>query len=237
MTHKDHRDFRRATAGTICALLALIALLVTGCSSSGSGVLTQDLTSASPSSAGASSSDPTASNSLSTATSSATSSASSVSPATAATPTSNPWPADLTPEQQEQAKAALAALDGYIQVTNAASADPAAKDWTADVRKYAADPAATQFMESIASFVAAGAHQVSPPIYENATVTSVVGNKVSIEACVDRAEQSIVDLSGAPALQPPASPRSLWSANVYQYDSPNGWLVSETLPTKPPQPC
>lgn len=236
-THNDHSDSRPGTAGRFCAAFALVVALVSGCSSSGSGVLTQDLTSASSSSASAPSSVVPVTASPSAGTSSAPTSASAVSPFTAATPTSNPWPADLTPEQQDQAKAALAALDGYIKVTNAASADPAAKDWTADVRKYTADPAATQFLESVASFVAAGVHQVSPPIYESPTVTSVVGKKVSIQACVDRSEQSIVDSVGAPALQPPANPKSLWTANVDQYDTPNGWLVSETLPTKPPQPC
>ena len=236
-THKDHSDSRPGTAGRICAAIALIATLIAGCSSSGSGVLTQDLTSATTSGSNASSSGSPVPTSSSIASVSPSSSVSAASPATTTTPVSNPWPADLTPEQQDQAKAALAALDGYIQVTNAASADPAAKDWTADVRKYTADPAATQFLESVASFVAAGVHQVSPPIYESPTVTSVVGNKVSVQACVDRTGQSIVDSEGAPALQPPAVPRSLWAANIYQYDSPNGWLVSETLPTKPQQPC
>ena len=237
VTHKNHSDSRPGTAGRFCAAVALTAVLVAGCSPSGSGVLTQDLTSASPSSASPLASSTATSSVSPAATSIAPSSAAASSPTTATSPAPNPWPAELSPEQQDRAKAALAALDGYIQVTNTASADPGAKDWTADVRKYTADPAATQFLESIASFVAAGVHQVSPPIYESPTVTSAVGSKVSIEACVDRSEQSIVDASGASALQPPASPRSLWSANVYQYDSPNGWLVSETLPTKPPQPC
>jgi hypothetical protein len=161
-----------------------------------------------------------------------------VSPTTAATPSSNPWPADLTPEQQDQAKAALAALDGYIQVTNAASADPAAKDWTGDIRKYTADPEATQFLESLASMATARVRQIVPPTYEDPTVTAVGGNRVSIVACVDRSQQDVVDENGDHALQPAEVPRKLWTATVYEYEAQyGGWLVSETAPAKPVQPC
>ena len=230
-THRDHSDSRPGTAGRICAAFALIALLLGGCSSSGSGVITQDLTSASSSgSSGSSSSSP--------GSGSAPSSASSVPTSTAPSSTSNPWPAALTPEQRDQAKAALAALDGYIQVTNAASADPAAKDWTADVRKYTADPEATQFLESLASMAAARVRQVVPPTYEDPTVTAVDGNRVSIVACVDRSQQDVVDENGAHALQPAEVPRKLWTATVYEYEAQyGGWLVSETAPAKPVQPC
>ena len=235
--HKDHSDSRPGTAAKICAAIALLSVLTAGCSSSGSGVLTQDLTSASTSSASGSQMSLPVSTSPSGPISSAPTSASTVSP-TPVTQTSNPWPADLTPEQQDQAKAALAALDSYIQVTNAASADPAAKDWTTDVRKYTADPEATQFLESLASMSTARVRQVEPPTYEDPTVTAVDGNRVSIVACVDRSQQDVVDENGDHALQPAEVPRKLWTATVYEYEAQyGGWLVSETAPAKPVQPC
>ena len=233
--HIGHSDSRPGTAGRLCAAIALIAMLIAGCSSSGSGVITQDLTSASSSGSNGSSASPPASTSSA---SSVPTSASTLPTPTATTPTSNPWPADLTPEQQDQAKAALAALDGYIQITNAASADPAAKDWTADVRKFTADPEASQFLESLASMASATVRQVVPPTYEHPTVAAVDGNRVSIVACVDRSLQDIVDQNGDHALQPAEVPRKLWTATVYEYEAQyGGWLVSETAPAKPVQPC
>ena len=221
----------------LAAIVTAAAAVLAGCTTTGSGVQTQDLSTA------PSTSSVTQTNTTEPATSSATmpSATASSSPVTSAaspsTATSDPWPADLTPAQQDQARAALAVLDGYIQVTNAASADPGAKDWTADVRRYAGDPAAAQFLESLTSLVSAGVHQASPPAYRSPAVVSIVGNKVSIEACVDRSGQSIVDADGQSALQPVPEPRSLWTANVYLYDPPNGWLVSETVPSKPVIPC
>ncbi len=233
------RGHRASTPVRPAALLLTAAAVLAGCTAAGSGVQAQDLTPVSSASSATSSSnlDSPSSSEPQSSPAAPPSSAAPVTAVSTPTTTADPWPADLTPEQQDQARAALAALDGYIQVTNAASADPAAKDWTADVRKYTADPAATQFLESLRSFVAAGVHQANPPNYQSPTVVSILGNKVAIEACVDRSGQSIVDADGQSALDPVPDPRSRWTAYVYLYDPPNGWLVSETVPSKPVIPC
>jgi len=229
---------RASTRMRLAAIVTAAAAVLAGCTTTGSGVQTQDLSTA------PSMSSVTQTNTTEPATSSATmpSATASSSPVTSAaspsTATSDPWPANLTPAQQDQARAALAVLGGYIQVTNAASADPGAKDWTADIRKYTADPAATQILDALASYVSAGVHQVGPPIYEQPVVTEVVGNKVSIQACLDQSGLSLVDSNGASALQPIENPRVLWEATVFEYEEKDGgWLLSETATAKPVTPC
>jgi hypothetical protein len=203
------------SAARRCGAALAVATLLVACSPSDSGVKTQDLgTASSPSSSSSTPRSNAPTSSVAASSSPASASPDQSTPATTQSP--NPWPADLTPEQQDQARAALTALDGYIRVINAASADPAAKDWTADVRTYTADPAADQFLASLASLVAAGVHQANPPTYENPSVVSVVGNKVTIRACIDQTAQSLVDKAGASVLEPVENPRVLWDANVYE---------------------
>jgi hypothetical protein len=166
----------------------------------------------------------------------------SASPSSASTALSsavgNPWPADFTPDQVAVAQAALTAVDGYIKVTAAANADPAAKDWTSDIRKYAADPAATQTLEAISSLISAQVHQTVPPTYEQPTVTEADDHKVVVETCLDNTATAAVDADGASVLDPSPTPRSILTLTLYRYaPEDGGWLVSEKATSTPARTC
>src|SRR4051794_14109586 len=124
-----------ALLGSITYCVALVA----GCSSN-SGVVTQTPDTSTSTSV---ESSPT-SVSGSTEQSVSLSSSASANSAPSSSAVGNPWPANFTPDQVAAAQAALAAFGGYIAVNAEANANPAAKDWTGDIRKYTADPVASQ---------------------------------------------------------------------------------------------
>lgn len=150
----------------------------------------------------------------------------------------NPWPADFTPAQQAAAEASLAAVMGYIRVEAQANAKPSATDWTEEVRRYTADPAAYQALKGISSLASAKVHATVPPTYEALTVKFAAAHKVVITACVDSSKSTLVDASGQSVLQPPKYPRTIETFTVYLYAPKNGgWLVSETGSPRPQQTC
>jgi len=150
----------------------------------------------------------------------------------------NPWPADFTPTQQAAAEASLAAVKGYIRVEAQANAKPSATNWTEEVRRYTADPAAYQALKGISSLAAAKVHATVPPTYEALTVKSADVHRVVIRACVDSSKSTLVDASGQSVLQPPKYPRTIETFTVSLYAPKNGgWLVSETGSPRPQQTC
>jgi hypothetical protein len=244
-------------------VLALISgLTLAACSSGSSGVHLQSIDppasatlapvthtpSGLPSSAHNSLTAPTGS--IATPSSSSTSppSAVAVTPSTSAPPgvttsgttssTSNPWPASFTAVQQKDAKAALAAFTGFVKVATAAKKDPG-KNWTAELRKHAADPTVGMTLDQLASLTAAKVHETSTEVYRDVIVTSATAQKVTMHACVDGSGIQIADASGKPiTLKRSAHPRGLLTYNVYLYDAKyGGWLVSETIVPNPVKPC
>jgi hypothetical protein len=148
-----------------------------------------------------------------------------------------PWPADFTPEQQEIAESALAAVTGFTDVVAKANADPG-QDWTASIRTYAADPAATLSLQSIQSLATAGVHATAPSTYENPTVLSAEEIRAVVDVCVDRSQATLVDADGATVLGPPDVPRSVVTYTVVKYaPADGGWLVTETAGSDPVRPC
>ncbi len=155
---------------------------------------------------------------------------------------SNPWPASFTAAQQADARSALAAFNGFVKVSTAAELNPAGKNWTKEIRKYAADPTATSTLDALASLVTAKVHATSTEMYRSVTVLSATdkpNKKVTIQACVDGSAGKLADSSGKPiAVHLPAHPSVLLTYNVYLYDAKyGGWLVSETIVPKPVKPC
>lgn len=213
-------------------LTTLCVISLAGCTAD-SNVVTQTLDSATPSMVG---STPTRATPASTQ--SAPTSPSSTSITIGSQPTSPPWPSDLSPEQIVVAEAALATVDGYIAVNAAANSDPAAKDWTAEIRKYASDPAAAQTLDALESFVTAQVRQTVPPTYEDPKVVSVDDHEVVVQACLDNTRTTLVDAEGASVLSPPANPRAIVTLTLYLYaPADGGWLVGEQNISSPAQTC
>ena len=219
-------------------LRAMTAVVLVGtmaaCSNSSATApsTTATLTTASP----PSSSSPVTSASPVTPTSSAVSS-SSTAPATAA----NPWPADLTPDQQAMAQAALAAYHQAWTVIDQAYSDPT-QSWEPTIRQYIADPYALVVLKSLQGLASKQFHTVGSNKVD-AVVTAVEGSgdgaKVTIEACVDSSGGDLLDVNGKSVKAPlPVGPRIKQSGNVYKYaDKDGGWLLSEVNVPNPYEPC
>ena len=193
---------------------------------------TATLTTASP----PSSSSPVTSASPVTPTSSAASSSS-----TAATTAANPWPVDLTPDQQGMAQAALAAYHQAWTVIDQAYSDPT-QSWEPTIRQYIADPYALVVLKSLQGLASKQFHTVGSNKVD-AVVTAVEGSgdgaKVTIEACVDSSGGDLLDVNGKSVKAPlPVGPRIKQSGNVYKYaDKDGGWLLSEVNVPNPYEPC
>lgn len=217
------------------ALLTAVALA--GCTSGGTGVITQSADSPSTTrstSSNIASSDVTTSPQ---ATSSSEPGATAEPATTEVSSSTAPWPADFTLEQQEISTAALAAITGFTDTVAKANANPG-QDWTASIRTYAADPAATLSLQSIQSLATAGVHATAPSTYENPTVLSAEDIRAVVDVCVDRSQANLVDANGATVLGPPDVTRSVVTYTVVKYaPADGGWLVTETSGSNPVRPC
>lgn len=162
-------------------------------------------------------------------------------PATSVAPgtTTNPWPANFSPAQQAEAKAALTALDGHLKASAAANANPAAKDWTKTIRTYAADPTAAQTLDGVASLKTAKVRELVSASVSGIKVKSADAKKVVVQACSDGSDIKVVDLAGKPVkFQQQKNPRTLLTYSIDQYGPKyGGWLVRDTLVPNPPQNC
>ena len=236
------------------ALVVALALALSSCSSGSSGVHLQSVdppsspstsvpqsvpqsTQSSVSSVAPQSTQPDVSASPVTepSTSATKTPATSVAPGT----TTNPWPSNFSAAQQAEAKAALTALEGHLKASAAANANPAAKDWTKTIRKYAADPTAAQTLNGVASLKTAKVRETVSASVSGIKVKSADAKKIVVQACSDGSDIKLVDLAGKPVkFQQQKNPRTILTYSIYQYGPQyGGWLVRETIVPNPPQKC
>ena len=142
---------RRVLAGLAAAGLMLLGACT---SSSNSDVASSAEASVSTSSAGLSVSSSAPSTSTSTSPSSSTSST--PTPSTPVTSSSQPWPADFTPEQVAAAQSAIETYKNAVRVTDEAYADPDRADLEPFVRQYMGDPRASQVIRAAQSMASKG---------------------------------------------------------------------------------
>lgn len=224
------RAVASATMRTVGACI-VAAVLASGCTTADSGVHTQSVDSPTTTPSIATSGETTP-ESTRVANSNLTPSITSGDSSPA-----QPWPSDFTPAQQEAAQAALDAVAGFTNTLSQANAEPA-KDWTAAVRKYAADPAATLTLRAIQSLAAAQVHVSAPSIYEHPTVMSADANRVVVDVCVDRSQSRVLDALGATVLAPPDPARTIVAYTAALYPpADGGWLITETAGATPARPC
>lgn len=243
------RNMRGVGLATGSLLIAASLVLTGGCSSGSSGVHLQTpdppsstpLLTTSSATVGSTpaSSQPTVSSTASLASSSKTApiTTPSTTPAKATT-AANPWPANFTSDQQAAAKTSLAAVEGYLRVEAQANAQPAAKNWTAEIRRYTADPAAYQALKAIASLDAAKVHTTGKVTQDHVAVKSADSHQVVVTACVDTSKSDLVDSAGKSVIERPKNPRTVAMFKLYLYNSKDGgWLVSEKGSVQPPRTC
>ena len=222
---------RRALAGVAAGGLML---LCAACTSSSSGDTPTSSVAASLSasvSVPASSTAPITSTSPSPQPSTLTSS-------TPATASSQPWPADYTPDQVAAVQAAIKTYENAVRVTDEAYADPSRADLEPFVRQYMGDPRASQVIRAAQAMVADGNHVVGSSSVEVQSV-QINANEVILDVCLDTSQGDLIDDATGKSVraQLPVGPRVRQVANVYDYGPPNGWLLSELNQSNPAQAC
>lgn len=148
-----------------------------------------------------------------------------------------PWPDSFTADQVVAAKAALAAFQGYTKVTNLAYRSPGSRDWTAAVRRYAADPESSTLLGSIEGLRQADLHLEGSIDYLDIRIVAAEVSHVKVTACVDRSPARIVDKTGAEAVEPPAHLRSLLKIRMSDHGPGIGWRVDQPYGSKGEIPC
>jgi hypothetical protein len=64
------------------------------------------------------------------------------------------------PNPDEQAaQTAIETFEGLLQISDAASREPNARDWEPEIRRYAADPAALLTVQSVRDYATLGLRQ------------------------------------------------------------------------------
>ncbi|UOY00026.1 hypothetical protein [Blastococcus sp. PRF04-17] len=146
-----------------------------------------------------------------------------------------------TPEE-EAAEAATQAFHGLLEISDAASREPNARDWEPEIRRYAADPAALVTVQSVREYATLGLRQEGDSAVD-LRVTSVdlaapEGPSVRITGCYDSQSAQTVNVETGEVVPPGTPPRYVWDITVVQYvaEPREPWLVT-TLEPRPDEPC
>ena len=220
---------RRALVGVAAAGLML---LCAACTSSSSGdTSTSAAVSSSTSSSGVvSSTAPSTPASPSTGPSTPTSNP--------ATSSSQPWPADYTPDQVATVQTAIETYKNAVRVTDETYADPGRSDLEPFVRQYMGDPRASQVIRAAQSMASKERHTTGASVVEIESAV-VDANGVLLSVCLDSSQTDLIDNASGTSIkaQLPVGPRVKQTAAVYDYGSPNGWLLRELNQPDPAQAC
>lgn len=184
----------KTTRLVVAAVAALVAL--TACTSNSADPGTTANSVVLPSSS--------APSSVSATSAPATSPSSSVkpTPSVADPTTTNPWPDDLTPEQVEDAQAAIEAYRQYWKMVDIAGAEPGS-NWTDQVSMVATGPAKASLLQTLSQLAdretrATGTTAVSPEAID------VKPGAVVIVDCVDKTATDLLDAAGQSVKAPDA---------------------------------
>jgi len=146
-----------------------------------------------------------------------------------------------TPEEAA-AEAATQAFEGLLQISDAASREPNARDWEPEIRRYAADPAALLTVQSVREYAALGLRQegdsVVDPRVTSVDLAAPEGPTVRITGCYDSQSAQRVNVETGEVVPPGTPPRYVWDITVVQYvaEPREPWLVT-TLEPRPDEPC
>ena len=146
-----------------------------------------------------------------------------------------------TPEEAA-AEAATQAFEGLLQISDAASREPNARDWEPEIRRYAADPAALLTVQSVREYATLGLRQEGDSVVDlrvtSVDLTAPEGPTVRITGCYDSQSTQRVNVETGEVVPPGTLPRYVWDITVVQYVAEPGkpWLVT-TLEPRPDEPC
>lgn len=146
-----------------------------------------------------------------------------------------PIPVGLTPEESNQARAALDAFRTYWALTDDLAADPS-RDWSLQISATATG-AAANFRQQSVDQLRAGGWRGTGRTSVQITVTRVQAGAVDLTTCVDVSTHDIVNQEGASyktQKDPSALSQFRGNGQVGQYES--GWKVNSYL-SYPATPC
>jgi hypothetical protein len=158
------------------------------------------------------------------------------------TPTTNPWPATFTPDQANDATAALDVFRAAVKLQDEVSQNPGMPDIHSFLRPAIVDPWSSQVEMGAQSMVTGGRHATGYTVIADSEVTTYEANRISITACLDSSGVDVLDSTGQSVKAVlPVGNRVLTTANVYLYpaETPGGggWFLSEVQTPQPYEPC
>lgn len=157
---------------------------------------------------------------------------------TPATSSSQPWPADYTPDQIAAVQTAIETYKNAVRVTDEAYADPSRADLEPFIRQYMGDPRASQVIRAAQSMAADKNHITGSSIVEIESAR-IDANGVILDVCLDSSQGDFIDDATGNSIkaQLPVGPRVKQTAGVYDYGAPYGWLLRELQQSNPAQAC
>ncbi len=147
------------------------------------------------------------------------------------------------PSPDEQAaESAIETFEGLLQISDAASREPNARDWEPEIRRYAADPAALLAVQSVRDYAMLGLRQEGDSVVD-VQVTGVdlsgsEGPTVTITGCYDSQSARTINVATGEVVPPGTPPRYVWDIAVVQFVAEPGqpWLVTSLEPLTD-RPC
>lgn len=152
----------------------------------------------------------------------------------ASPPTSSP-PID-PPAEQSAETAALAAYEQFWDVTDAARADPGARDWEPEIAEVASGQALESILGDVRAYAAAPAH-VEGEMLRDPMVVAATADRVSILDCLEIGDSRLVSDTTGEVFDDIESqvPRYRFRADV-TLDASGRWLVETAMATLE-EPC
>lgn len=144
--------------------------------------------------------------------------------------------------ENEAAQSATATITEMLRVIDAAMADPAARDWEPEIRRYAGDPAALLAVMVVRDYATLGVRQEGATVVELDIATVDLANPggptVRIVGCYDAQSTRLIRENTGEVVPPGTPARFVWNMSVRRYDAEPGspWLVNEWVPLTD-QPC
>ncbi|WNV77900.1 hypothetical protein [Geodermatophilus sp. DSM 44513] len=166
----------------------------------------------------------------------------SVAPTTSSAMTSSAVTSEAPTREEEAAEAATQAFERLLQISDAASREPNARDWEPEIRRYAADPAALLTVQSVRDYATLGLRQEGDSVVDlrvtSVDLASPEGPTVRIAGCYDSQSTQTVNVETGEVVPPGTPPHYMWDITVTRYEAEPSepWLVS-TLEPRPDQPC
>lgn len=146
-----------------------------------------------------------------------------------------------SPDEQA-AQSAIETFESLLQISDAASREPNARDWEPEIRRYAADPAAFLTVQSVRDYATLGLRQEGDSVVDlqvtGVDLSAPEGPTVRITGCYDSQSAQRINVATGEVVPPGTPPRYVWDIAVVQFVAEPGqpWLVTSLEPLTD-RPC